>query len=115
MTSVKAQSSTPQKKDTVRNLKGASMRTALCTIYCSTHSIITERVASHLHVSRFQVSVNMKGPVSTVHLNRRATVKVGPTFPSPEKVTLDAAITTLSFSSTSFALPTGERRSTAVT
>ncbi len=42
----------------------------------------------------------MRGPVSTVHLNRGATVEVSPAFPSPERVTLDAAITTLSFSST---------------
>ncbi len=42
----------------------------------------------------------MKGPVSTVHLSRGATVEVGPAFPSPDRVKLDAAITALSFSST---------------
>ncbi len=114
MTSSKSKPSASQKANNPRRLKGASIRTALCTVYnearcitvraavdtCSTHSIITERVASHLEVHRFPLSVDMKGPVSTVHLSRGATVEVGPAFPSPDKVKLDAAITTLSFSST---------------
>ncbi len=114
MTSVKPKSSPTDKSTTVKQLRGASIRTALCTVYnghrsitirvafdtCCTHSIITERVASHLHVQWFPVNVDMKGPVSTVHLTHGVTIEVGPAFPSPEKVKLDAAVTSLSFCST---------------
>ncbi len=106
--SLQTNSSTP------KLLKGGFIHTALLTVFngdraitvraaidsCSTHSIMTEKVASYLHVTRFPISVQMTGSVSSATLKHGTTIGIRPAFPSPERVELDVAITPLPFSST---------------
>ncbi len=67
---------------------------------CSSSSVMSERVASHLKVDRLPINVEMTGAVATMALSQSAVVGIRPAFPSTDRVELEAAIMPLSLAST---------------